>query len=226
MCQIKFRDSDDMIVVPKIICVGSNYGEHIREMKGSFEKPDPSEPVLFLKPSSAILHDKGTVIRPAYSLEMHHEAECVIVIGKPGKYISPEKAEDHILGYTIGLDMTLRDLQKRAKQRGEPWAAAKGFDTSAVIGEMVLKNDVLSPGQMDLRLWVNGQLKQQANTSDMIFGIKDIIAIVSKYFCLQRGDLIFTGTPSGVGPVMKGDRIKASLDRFVTVEVSVDEETI
>ncbi len=224
MSDIKICNSNEKLTVPKIICVGSNYSDHIQEMKNSIEKPDPAEPVLFLKPPSAIIHNGGTVIKPAYSEEMHHEAECVIVIGKAGKRISRDKAQEHILGYTIGLDMTLRDLQKKAKQRGEPWAVAKGFDTSAVVGDIVLSEAIDNPDNLEISLWVDNQLRQHGNTSGMITRIPAIIAMVSKYFYLEMGDLIFTGTPSGVGPVHKGNRIKASLDKYIALAVTVDEE--
>jgi 2-keto-4-pentenoate hydratase/2-oxohepta-3-ene-1,7-dioic acid hydratase in catechol pathway len=224
MSGIQLLNSDKIIPVSKIICVGSNYSDHIQEMKSSFEKPDPAEPVLFLKPPSAIIHNGGIVMKPAYSAEMHHEVECVIVIGKAGKRISPDNVKEHILGYTVGLDMTLRDLQKKAKQRGEPWAVAKGFDTSAVVGDIVLSEEIDNPDNLIISLWVNDQLKQHGNTSNMINKIQAIVAMVSKYFYLERGDLIFTGTPSGVGPVHKGNRIRASLDQYVTIEVTVDEE--
>ncbi len=181
-------------------------------------------PVLFLKPPSAMIHNGGKVIKPRYAGEMHHEVECVIVIGKNGRRISPEKAVDYILGFTVGLDMTLRDLQKRAKQRGEPWAIAKGFDTSAAVGHVVLRDEIPDPQNLELNLWVDGTLKQKGNTGDMITGIYDIVARVSEYFTLEQGDLIFTGTPSGVGPVCHGSRIRASLDRYVNIEVGVEFE--
>ena len=225
MVQIRIQDSENLIPVSKIICVGSNYGEHIREMRGSFSPPEVSEPVLFLKPPSSLIHHGDTVIKPCYSEEMHHEVECVIIIGKPGKRIPADRAGDYILGFTVGLDMTLRDLQKKAKQRGEPWAIAKGFDTSSVVGEIIPAEKIPDPGSLDLMLWVNGELKQKGNTSDMITGIKGIVELVSKYFRLEKGDLIFTGTPSGVGPVRKGDRIRATLHNLTTVEVDVDEES-
>ena len=149
----------------------------------------------------------------------------MIVIGKPGKRIPADRAGDYILGFTVGLDMTLRDLQKKAKQRGEPWAIAKGFDTSSVIGDVIPAEKIPDPESLDLMLWVNGELRQKGNTSDMITGINGIVESVSKYFRLERGDLIFTGTPSGVGPVRKGDRIRATLHNLTTVEVDVDEES-
>lgn len=221
---VKTMDSSETLPVPKIICMGSNYRDHIQEMKGSFDKPDTEMPVLFLKPPSSIIHHGGTVIKPRYAEEMHHEVECVIVIGKKGRRISPDNAADYILGFTVGLDMTLRDLQKKAKQRGEPWAIAKGFDTSAAVGDVILRDDIPDPQNLELNLWVDGALKQKGNTGDMITGIYDIVAKVSEYFTLERGDLIFTGTPSGVGPVGHGSRILASLDRYVSIEVGIEYE--
>lgn len=212
-----------ILTVGKIIAVGSNYRDHVQEMKGSFEPPGEF-PVIFFKPPSAIMHSGGTILKPQYSSQMDYEAECVVVIGKTGKHISRESARDYILGYTIGLDMTLRDIQKRCKSRGEPWAIAKGFDTSAVVGSIVPTAKIENPQDMEIRLWVNGQLKQSASTSWMLMDVSELIATVSRFFTLHRGDLIFTGTPAGVGSVVSGDRIRAELGNYVFVEAVVADE--
>jgi len=214
---ILFRDSSRPVPVGKIICLGRNYADHASEMNA----PLPASPVLFLKPPSAILHDGGTVVRPAISKEMHYEAEMVLAIGRGGKAIPEAAAMDHIAGYGVGLDMTLRDLQDEAKQQGLPWAIAKGFDTSAPVSTFVPGDAVSDPHELTLSLTLNGELRQNARTSSMIFRCAAMIRYISLVFTLEPGDLIFTGTPKGVGPVSSGDRLKAELESVGSVEVRI-----
>jgi 5-carboxymethyl-2-hydroxymuconate isomerase len=217
MAEIEFRDSPKKIRVGKIVCLGRNYAEHVREMHAE----TPETPVLFFKPPTAILHDGGRVVKPPISRELHYEVEMVVVIGKEGRNISREHARNHVAGYAVGLDMTLRDLQSEAKKKGLPWSVAKGFDTSAPVSKVVEKEKVPSPQNLDLALRVNGTLRQHSNTRNMIFGIDEIIAFISSVFTLEEGDLIFTGTPEGVGEVISGDQLEAELESVGRLSVGI-----
>ena len=201
----------------KMLCLGKNYEKHAREMGGDV----PPDPVVFMKPASALLGGGGTVLIPALSNDCHHEVELVVVIGQTARNVSEEEAMKHVLGYAVGLDMTLRDIQARSKQRGEPWTIAKGFDTSAPVSEVLLADRVADPHALRLSLRVNGELRQQGSTGDMILKIPYIISYLSSIFTLERGDLVFTGTPEGVGPVVDGDRLVAEIDALVSLEVGV-----
>ena len=190
--------------VGKIICLGRNYAEHAKEMHGE----PPAQPVLFLKPATAIIHDGETVEVPAFSSVLHHEVELVAVIGKEGKHVKTEEAMTHICGYAVGLDMTLRDVQDVAKKEGLPWSVAKGFDTSAPISDAVPAETVTDPHSLNIELKVNGKIRQSSNTSEMIFKLDYQVAYISSIFKLEEGDLIFTGTPKGVGQAVPGDVIE------------------
>jgi len=203
--------------VGKMLCLGKNYEKHAREMGGEV----PADPVIFIKPATALLHGGGTVLIPKISQEMHHEVELVVVIERGGRDIAEERAMEHVLGYAIGLDMTLRDLQSAAKKRGEPWAVAKGFDTSAPISEVVLKDQIADPHDLTLSLKVNDQVRQHGSTRDMILNIPAMISYLSGIFTLERGDCIFTGTPEGVSQVVAGDRLYAEIEGVVALEVTV-----
>ncbi len=207
----------ESLSVGKILCLGRNYREHAREMKAEV----PKSPVIFLKPSTALLASGENVVVPPLSTKLHFEAEMVVVIGKEGKAIPRERAMDHVEGYAVGLDMTLRDLQDEAKSKGLPWSVAKGFDTSAPVSHVVPKDRVDDPHALQLTLQVNGSTRQQASTGEMIFRIEEIIAHVSQFFTLERGDLIFTGTPQGVGEARSGDTLVATLQSVGTLTVTV-----
>lgn len=208
---------NEHITVGKIICLGRNYREHAREMKSEL----PDKPIFFLKPSSAIIHSGEEVVQPPFSRELHHEVEFIVVIGRDGKNISRASAHEYILGYGVGLDMTLRDLQLESKSKGLPWSVAKGFDTSAPVSDIITKDEVHFPQDLTFSLKVNHQLRQRGNTRDMIFGIDSIISYTSEIFTLERGDVIFTGTPEGVGPVTNGDVLTAELEGLVTLTCSI-----
>jgi acylpyruvate hydrolase len=214
---ITFVDGARQIPVGKILCLGRNYPEHAREMKAQV----PSTPVVFLKPPSALVDDGGTIIFPSYSQEMHHEVELVALVGVGGSAIPRERAMDHIGGYAVGLDMTLRDIQSDAKKAGLPWTVAKGFDTSAPVSRFVSCEKVGDPSNLDISLAVNGVVKQSSNTRSMLFSIPDIVAYLSTVFTLEAGDLIFTGTPEGVGPVMRGDTLRAQISSVGSLTVRV-----
>lgn len=205
----------------KIICVGQNYAKHAAEMN----TPVSSEPVLFLKPSSALVGHGGKVVLPPASDDVHHELEMVVAIGRGGKGIRESAALDYVDGYAIGLDMTARDLQARAKEKGGPWSVAKGFDTFAPLGPLVAARKIADPQKVSLRLTVNGEVRQEGSTADMIFGVAQVIAYASTVFTLMPGDLIYTGTPEGVGPVHDGDELEASGDGLPTLRVRVRRET-
>lgn len=213
---VTFRGGE-RLPVGKIVAVGRNYADHAQEMGNAPSAP----PVLFLKPATAIVHDGGSVVLPAEAGAVHHEVELVAVIGKPGKNLRAEEALDHVVGYAVGLDMTLRDLQAEAKAKGEPWDVAKGFDTSAPISTVTPREEVGDGSGLAIVLEVNGTSRQLASTSEMLLGVAEILAHVSKWMRLERGDLIFTGTPAGVGPVVAGDMLEARIERVGTLRVSV-----
>ncbi len=207
MKTIQFSNSTETLTVGKIFCLGRNYAEHAREMKSEV----PTSPIVFLKPSSAVIRTGEPIIRPRISKSMHHEVEVVVVVGKEGKNVPASKAGNHVAGYAVGLDMTLRDVQNDAKSKGLPWTVCKGFDTSAPVSQVIPAARIHDPAKLDFQCSVNGKVRQQGCTSDMIFSVEKIIEYLSSLFTLEAGDLIFTGTPEGVGEVNPGDRIDAEL---------------
>jgi 5-carboxymethyl-2-hydroxymuconate isomerase len=217
MAEIRFTGAGTTMRAGKIVCLGRNYVEHAKEMKADV----PATPVLFLKPSSALIGDGGTILIPSISNDVHHEVEMVVLIGTGGTSIPVGSAMQHVGGYAIGLDMTLRDVQAEAKKKGLPWTVAKGFDTSAPISPFVHPEAVPDPHDLDIRLSVNGQLRQQSNTRYMIFRVEQMIAHISSIMTLEPGDLIYTGTPEGVGQVQPGDTITAELQHVGSLTVSV-----
>lgn len=217
MKSVFYSESELGIPVGKILCLGRNYAEHAKEMKSEI----PTEPVVFMKPSTAIISGGQQIVIPPISKELHHEVEMVMLISTQGKNIPKSAAFDHIGGYGVGLDMTLRDVQSQAKKNGLPWSVAKGFDTSAPISTFRRKDEVPDPGRLSLSLRVNGEIRQKGNTSDMIFPLDFLVSYLSTIFTLEPGDLIFTGTPEGVGKVTHGDRLEAELESVGTLRVSV-----
>jgi len=191
----------------KIICIGLNYRNHAIEMGW----PIPEEPVVFLKPDSAILKNNKPFFLPGFSDNIHYEVEVVIKISKLGKGISAKFAHRYYDEVTLGIDITARDIQSRQAKNGMPWELSKCFDGAAPVGEFISVDSIRSMGNIDFRLDINGKNVQKSNTSDMIFSFNEIVEYVSKYFTLKTGDLIFTGTPSGVGQVKKNDNLVAFL---------------
>ncbi len=189
----------------KIICVGRNYSEHAKELKNAV----PTEPVIFLKPDSAILNNNQPFYIPDFSKNLHYEVEIVFKICKVGKSISPRFANRYYDSIAIGIDFTARDLQENCRTKGLPWEISKAFDNSAAISKFIPKTEFDNLNNISFSLLKNDKQVQLGNTSDMIFSIDNIIAYVSKYFTLKTGDLIYTGTPAGVGPVSKDDNLKA-----------------
>ena len=197
--------------VHKIICIGRNYAEHAREMG---HDPEREPPFFFFKPQSALAQNGTDFIYPHYSQQVEHEIELVVAIGKSGSRIPASQAADYVAGFAVGLDMTCRDIQRQAKQLGRPWELAKGFDGSAPCTAILCGtlNDLEQYG--DLILTCNGTQVQRGNWRDMVWSIPELIAEVSSYIQLEDGDLIFTGTPAGVGPVVAGDILEAILEGF------------
>ena len=198
----------------KILCIGRNYEEHARELKN----PLPPEPVVFSKPDSAILRANNPFFIPDFANEFHHEVEIVVRINRLGKNIAPQFANRYYEEIGIGIDFTARDLQDELRSKGLPWEKCKAFDGSAAISEFVSKSRYKDVQNINFRLDINGQTRQKGNTFDMIFTIDQIIAHVSEYFTLKIGDLIYTGTPAGVGTVAIGDRLQAYIEEEVMMD--------
>ena len=205
------------IPVGKIVCIGRNYAEHIKELGNQ----TPDKPVIFIKPASAIVPSGGTVIIPDYSEDCHHEIELAALIGKEAKGVTTEEALNHVSGYAVALDLTLRDVQNVQKSKGLPWEIAKAFDTSCPLSDFVSANRIKDPQKLQLKLVVSGELRQDGNTSDMMRTTAELIAAVSAYFTLEPGDVLLTGTPSGVGRIVSGDRLEASIEQVGSLKVSV-----
>lgn len=189
----------------KIICVGRNYAAHVKELNNRTEE----EPVIFLKPETALIAGRQPFFYPKFSNDIHYEVELVIQINKVGKNIAERFAHKYYDNITVGIDFTARDLQQKLKTGGLPWERAKAFDSSAPVGAFISKQDADGVNQLPFSLVINGELKQQGNSENMLFSIDTIIAFVSSFITLKKGDLIFTGTPEGVGPVHKGDHLEA-----------------
>jgi fumarylpyruvate hydrolase len=198
---------DATFPVRRIYCVGSNYREHAREMGTSLREP----PCFFSKPANAVFTG-DSVPYPPMTHNLHHEVELVVALGGGGVCIPVEKAPGKVFGYAVGVDLTRRDLQAEAKKQGRPWSSAKGFDRSAPVSAIRRVSECGHPENASIRLDVNKQVRQQANISEMTWSVPEIIAELSRYFELKAGDLIFTGTPSGVGSLSPGDRVDCAID--------------
>jgi 2-keto-4-pentenoate hydratase/2-oxohepta-3-ene-1,7-dioic acid hydratase in catechol pathway len=203
--------------VGKLLCIGRNYAEHADEM----ESDVPDRPMVFLKPATAVVRSGDAVHLPPQSQDVHHEIELVAVIGEGGHNIPQANALDHVAGYAVGLDMTARDLQAEAKEKRHPWSVAKGFDTFAPLGPVTPAETVGDPQELTLRLRVNGETRQEAGTQHMIFPVTELVHYCSQIFTLEPGDLIYTGTPSGVGPVEEGDELEATATDCEPLRVQV-----
>ena len=191
----------------KIICIGRNYADHARELKNDI----PTEPVIFMKPDSALITGNRPFYLPEFSTDMHYETELVVRIHKLGRHIEERFAHKYYADITVGIDFTARDVQQRLKSQGLPWELAKAFDGSAVLGDWVSLGD-RNIQDLHFHLEKNGKTVQQGHTADMLFKVNQIISFVSKYFTLKIGDLIYTGTPVGVGKVDIGDRLSGFLE--------------
>jgi len=216
MNTIKFKNGLEM-TPSKIFGVGLNYAKHINEMKSVHQK----EPVLFFKPNSSLYDIWQPIPIPKNEGSVHHEVELAVCIGNQGSNIPPENAEQYISGFGLALDLTLRDIQGKAKSAGLPWAIAKGFDHSCPVSQFVDKNAFGNYDDLALSLKVNGKVRQKGSTGDMIFKIPFLIHFISKYFTLEKGDLIITGTPEGVGPLVPGDKIEASITGIAEIKTEI-----
>lgn len=203
--------------IMKIIAIGRNYAAHIEELKN--EKP--SSPVVFLKPETAVLKNNEPFYHPDFSEDIHHEVELVLKISKNGKYIKKAFAHQYYEEIGIGIDFTARDLQQRCKEKGLPWEIAKAFNGSAPIGGFLPKSSFADLQDINFHLNINGELRQRGNTSLMLFDFGVIIEYVSQFFTLKKGDLIFTGTPAGVGKVNIGDKLEAFIEDQKLLEFEV-----
>jgi 2-keto-4-pentenoate hydratase/2-oxohepta-3-ene-1,7-dioic acid hydratase in catechol pathway len=191
----------------KIICIGRNYAAHAQELNNEI----PEQPVLFMKPPSALLINDKPFYYPAFSKNIHYELELVLKIGKNGRHIQPEFADEYVQEIGLGIDFTARDLQDRCKQKGQPWEIAKAFDSSAVLGQFV-ETKSLSLDNIRFYLTKNGEKVQEGSSKNMIFNFNELICYTSQFFKIQMGDYMFTGTPSGVGPIQIGDLLEGFLE--------------
>lgn len=210
--------SDDRFPVHRIYCIGRNYADHVREMGG---EPDRAPPVYFLKPADSIVPGGGEVRYPPRTESLHHEIELVVAIGRGGENISADAAEQHIFGYAVGIDLTRRDLQAAAKETAGPWDTAKSFEQAAPISPLRPAEEIGHP--LGGRIWLahNGNVRQEADLGDMIWSIREAIADLSTLFTLAPGDLLFTGTPAGVGAVAKGDKLSGGVAGVGELEITM-----
>jgi len=217
MREIKIKNSAQQIPIGKIVCIGRNYAEHAKELGNVV----PAKPVLFLKPASAVVYSGDDIVYPSFGNDMHHEVELLLLIGSRVKNASFEESENAITGYGVGLDMTLRDVQSKLKSKGHPWTLAKCFDTSAVISDFVLKEDYKLSLNEKITLGVNAVMKQEDTLASMIFNPAELVEYVSSVMTLEKGDLIFTGTPAGVGKVNRGDKLIGKIEGIAELTCGV-----
>ncbi|HET7222085.1 MAG TPA: fumarylacetoacetate hydrolase family protein [Rhodanobacteraceae bacterium] len=210
------HDSDARFPVHRIYCIGRNYADHAKEMGA--QAVSRANPVFFMKPADAIVPEGGDVPYPSVTHELHHEVEMVAALARGGRDIDAARALDCVFGYGVGLDLTRRDLQAAMKAKGLPWDVAKGFDASAPVSALRMARETGHPNRARLSLTVNDETRQDTDITDMIFPVAEIIAELSKLFELKSGDLIFTGTPAGVGPLLRGDRFRAELRGIAVLE--------
>jgi acylpyruvate hydrolase len=192
----------------KIFCVGRNYADHAKELKNDL----PTAPVIFMKPDTALLRENAAFYYPDFSKDIHHEVELVVKIDKEGKNIQEKFSSKYYNEIGVGIDFTARDLQNELKSKGLPWEISKAFNGSAAVSSFVNKSDLKELQNLKISLSINSEIKQSGNTKDMIFSIDTVIAYISQFFTLKKGDLIYTGTPAGVGSIKIGDKIKCFLE--------------
>jgi len=207
--------NDDFVM--KILAIGMNYPSHVKEMNNILSP----EPVIFSKPESALLLNNKPFFYPDFSTDIQYETEIVVKIDRLGKSIAPKFAQRYYSEITVGIDFTARDLQRQCKEKGHPWEIAKSFDNSAPIGIMVPKTQFPDIQNINFHLDINGTTVQQGNTKDMIFTVDQIISYVSRFFTIKMGDLLFTGTPQGVGPVKIGDRLQAYIEDEMVLDFKI-----
>jgi len=215
---VEVAGTDERFPVHRIYCVGRNYAKHAREMGMD---PDREPPFFFAKPADALVANGTPVPYPPRTANLHHEIELVVAIGTGGRDIPLANALAHVYGYAVGLDLTRRDLQAAARDQGRPWDVAKGFDHSAPVSAIRPAAEMGHPEQGAIWLDVNGETRQRANLSEMIWSVPEIVAELSTYFELRPGDLVFTGTPEGVGPVRRGDSLVGGIDGLETLRITI-----
>ncbi|AJC71602.1 acylpyruvase [Thermococcus guaymasensis DSM 11113] len=217
MVRLPYMDGFYELRPSKIVALAKNYAEHAKEM----ESDVPERPVFFLKPPSALIGPGEPIILPRMSRRVDHEVELAVIIGKRARRVPAEKAMDYVMGYTILLDITARDLQAEAKKKGLPWTVAKGFDTFAPVGPRIVDRRELKIDDLEIGLKVNGEVRQLGRTSEMVFKVPELIEYISSTMTLEPGDIIATGTPAGVGPLRHGDKIEAWIEGIGKVEFDV-----
>jgi len=215
---VAVKGTDSRFPVRRIFCVGRNYAEHTREMGGD---PDREPPFFFTKPADAVVPSESTILFPKATKDLHHEMELVVAIGKKADEISADQANEHIFGYAAGIDLTRRDLQQIAKDKRRPWDSGKAFDQSAPCGMITPATNVPEIGNALIWLAVNGETRQSASIADLIWSVSEVVAFLSQEFILMSGDLIFTGTPAGVGPLVSGDKVTGHIDGLESIEISL-----
>ena len=218
MPKLPIAGSDQQFPVHRIYCIGRNYADHVREMGG---EPERSPPVYFLKPADAVVPGGGQVAYPPRTSDLHHEVELVVALKGGGRDIAIADVRQHIFGYAVGIDLTRRDLQAAAKHSGGPWDTAKSFEQAAPISAVQPAADIGHPRAGRIWLSVNGAPRQDANLEDMIWGVEEAIADLSTLYTLAPGDLLFTGTPAGVGAVERGDRLEGGVDGIATLAIEL-----
>jgi fumarylpyruvate hydrolase len=215
---VAIAGSGERFPLRRVFCVGRNYAAHAREMGND---PDREPPFFFMKPADAVVPAAGILPYPPATKDMHHEVEMVVALGKGGANVAAADALSLVWGYGIGLDLTRRDLQAVAKEMSRPWDMAKGFDASAPCSELHPVSEVGHPSNARIWLEVNGTIKQEGKLDEMIWPVADVIAHLSRFVTLMPGDVIFSGTPSGVGPLAPGDRVRGGLDGVAQFQLEV-----
>jgi len=209
--------SEERYPIGKILCIGRNYADHIKELGNEM----PERPVIFMKPASSVIGEGEEIVIPAYSSDCHHEAELALLIGTGGKDIPSAEAMQHLAGFGVAIDLTLRDVQAEQKKKGLPWEIAKGFDTACPLSAFVPATSVANPQDLRITLTVNGEPRQDGSTALMIHRMPELISYLSSIFTLMPGDVILTGTPAGVGPIKSGDLVVAEISEVGKLSVSV-----
>ena len=209
--------SEECYRIGKILCIGRNYVDHIKELGNEM----PQRPVIFMKPASSVIGEGEEIVIPSYSSDCHHEAELALLIGAGGKDIPAAEAMGHIAGFGVAIDLTLRDVQAEQKKKGLPWEIAKGFDTACPLSAFVPAAQVAEPQDLRITLSVNGEPRQDGSTALMIHRIPELVSYLSSIFTLVPGDIILTGTPAGVGPIKSGDQVVAGIAGVGKLSVSV-----
>ncbi|MBD3677713.1 MAG: fumarylacetoacetate hydrolase family protein [Rhodobacteraceae bacterium] len=218
---IAIAGSDQRFPVRRIFCVGRNYAAHAREMG---KDPDREPPFFFTKPADVVVEDGASIPYPPDTENLHHEAELVVAIGKGGRDISEAEALDHVWGYASGNDLTRRDLQNEAKRMARPWDWSKGFDRSAPCGALHPASEVGHPSKGFIRLTVNGEVRQDADLTELIWSVPEVVSYISRSIELAPGDLIYTGTPAGVGPLVPGDTVTVEVEGLSPVVTTITEK--